>query len=114
MVHEIARGKRNWEDARRISQESTVAYNLGREAPYAECLLFEVPTEGMEDLDESAVSGAILRQTGGKIKDVIAGHEGEATNRVTGGRGKRQNGLVDDQCVALGLPPLSGLRLILL
>jgi hypothetical protein len=86
MVHEISTGKRTWEDARRISQESTVAYNLGREAPYAERLLFEVPTEGTEDLDESAVSGAVLRQTGGKIKDVVTGHEEEATNRVTGAK----------------------------
>jgi hypothetical protein len=28
MVHEIVTGKRSWEDARRISQESTVAYNI--------------------------------------------------------------------------------------
>lgn len=83
MVHEIATGKRTWEDARRISEESTVAYNLGREAPYAERLLFEVPQEGTEDLDEGSVSGAILRQTGGKIKDVVTRTEEEATDRVT-------------------------------
>jgi hypothetical protein len=84
MVHEIATGKRTWEDARRISQESTVAYNLGRSAPYAERLLFEVPDEGTEDLDEGGVSGAILRQTGGKIKDIVTGREEEATDRRTG------------------------------
>jgi len=83
MVHEIATGKRTWKDARRISQESTVAYNLGRSAPYAERLLFEPPQEGTEDLDEGAVSGAILRQTGGKIKDVVTRHEEEATDRLT-------------------------------
>lgn len=84
MVHEIVTGKRTWEDARRISQESTVAYNLGRSAPYAERLLFEPPQEGTEDLDEGAVSGAILRQTGGKIKDVVTGEKEEATDRRTG------------------------------
>ncbi|MFN2493760.1 MAG: hypothetical protein ABR501_12855 [Pyrinomonadaceae bacterium] len=84
MVHEICTGKRTWEDARRVSQESTVAYNLGRSAPYAERLLFEVPQEGTEDLDESAISGAILRQTGGKIKDVVSGEQEEATDRLTG------------------------------
>jgi len=82
MVHEIATGKRTWEDARRISQESTVAYNLGRSAPYAERLLFEPPQEGTEDLDEGAVSGAILHQVGGKIKDVVTRHEEEATDRI--------------------------------
>ena len=84
MVHEIVTGKRTVEEARRISEESTVAYNLGRSAPYAERLLFDVPQGGTEDLDESEISGAILRQTGGKIKDVITGQEEEATDRRTG------------------------------
>ena len=83
MVHEICTDKRTWEDARRISQENTVAYNLGRSAPYAERLLFEVPQEGTEDLDESAISGAILRQTSGKIKDVVTGDKEEPTDRLT-------------------------------
>ena len=84
MVHEIVTGKRTAEDARRISQESTVAYNLGRSAPYAERILFEIPQGGTEDLDKSEISGAVLRQTGGKIKDVLTGHEEEATDRLTG------------------------------
>jgi len=83
MVHEIVTGKRSWEDARRISQESTVAYTIGRSAPYAERLLFEPPQEGTEDLDEGGISGAVLRQTAGKIKDVVTRHEEEATDRVT-------------------------------
>jgi len=83
MVHEISTGKRTWEEARTIAQESTVAYNLGRSAPYAERLLFEVPENGTEDVDESAVSGAILRQSSGKIKDVVTRHEEEATDRLT-------------------------------
>jgi hypothetical protein len=83
MVHEIVSGKRTWEDARRISEESTVAYSLGRSAPYAERLLFEAPQEGTEDLDEGGISDAILRQAGGKIKDVVTGNEDEATDRVT-------------------------------
>jgi len=84
MVHEIVTGKRTVEEARKISVESTVAYNLGRSAPYAEQLLFEVPQGGTEDLDKSEISGAILRQTGGKIKDVVTGREEEATDRLTG------------------------------
>ena len=84
MVHEIATGKRTVEEARKIAVESTVAYNLGRSAPYAERLLFEVPRGGTEDLDKSEISGAVLRQAGGKIKDVMTGHEEEATDRFTG------------------------------
>ena len=86
MVHEIVTGKRTVEEARKTAVESTVAYNLGRAAPYAERLLFEVPQGGTEDLDESMISGAVLRQTGGKIKDVVTGREEEATDRRTGTR----------------------------
>jgi hypothetical protein len=75
MVHEIVTGKRSTEQAREISEQSTVAYNLGREAPYAERLLFEVPEGGTEDLDESAISGPIIKHTAGKLKDVITGSE---------------------------------------
>jgi hypothetical protein len=84
MVHELVTGKRTFEEARKIATESTVAYNLGRSAPYAERLLFEVPQGGTEDLDESMISGAVLRQTAGKIKDVVTGHKEEATDRLTG------------------------------
>jgi hypothetical protein len=84
MVHEIVTGKRTVEDARKTAVESTVAYNLGRSAPYAERILFDVPRGGTEDLDESMISGAVLRQTGGKIKDLVTGSEDEATDRLTG------------------------------
>lgn len=73
MVHEIVTGTRTVEDARRTSTESTVAYNLGRSAPYAERLLFDVPDGGTEDLDESMIGGAIVRQLAGKVKDVVTG-----------------------------------------
>jgi hypothetical protein len=81
MVHEIVTGKRSVKDARRISCENTVAYNLGRKAPYAEELLFDPPQRGTEDLDKSEVSGAILRQAAGKIKDALSGNSKEATDR---------------------------------
>ena len=84
MVHEIVTRKRSVEDARETSTQSTVAYNMGRSAPYAERLLFEVPRGGTEDLDESMISGAILQQTAGKIKDMLTGTEEEATDRLTG------------------------------
>lgn len=84
MVHEIVTGKRTVEEARTISTENTVAYNLGRAAPYAESLLFEVPNGGTADLDHSMVAGPILHQAGGKIKDAVSGEKEEATDRLTG------------------------------
>ena len=84
MVHEIVTGKRTVDEARKISTENTVAYNLGRAAPYAERLLFEVPNSGTADLDHSMVAGPILHQTGGKIRDVFSGEKTEATDRLSG------------------------------
>lgn len=84
MVHEIVTGKRSVEEARKISTENTVAYNLGRAAPYAERLLFDVPHGGTEDLDHSMVAGPILHQAGGKIKDAFSRGKDEATDRLTG------------------------------
>jgi hypothetical protein len=83
MVHEIVTGKRSAADARRTSEQNTVAYNLGRSAPYAERLLFEVPHGGTEDLDHSTISKAVLQQTAGKVKDLVTGREEEATERRT-------------------------------
>lgn len=89
MVHEIVTGKRTWEDARETSVQNTVAYNLGRNAPYAERMLFEVPPGGTEDLDESMISGPMLQQAAGKAKDLVTGSEEEATERRTGEDGPR-------------------------
>jgi hypothetical protein len=84
MVHELVTGKRTVEEARHTSEQSTVAYNLGREAPYAERLLFEVPEGGTEDLDEGHLTGAVLQQTAGKVKDTLTPGGGEeATDRRT-------------------------------
>jgi hypothetical protein len=82
MVHELVTGRRTVEEARHTSEQNTVAYNLGREAPYVERLLFEVPQGGTEDLDESHLAGAVLQQTAGKLKDAVTGGE-EATDRRT-------------------------------
>ena len=84
MVHEIVTGKRSVADARETATQNTVAYNLGRAAPYAEQLLFEVPQGGTEDLDESMISGAVVQQTAGKSKDVLSRDYEEATERRTG------------------------------
>jgi hypothetical protein len=91
LVHEIVTGKRTVAGARKTAVESTVAYNLGRTAPYAERLLFEVPTGGTEDLDKSMLSGPLLRQVGGKIRDLLTGRKREATDRRTGNAIKRRD-----------------------
>jgi hypothetical protein len=83
MVHEIVTGKRTVVEARKISCESTVAYNLGRKAPYAERILFKVPKGGTEDLDKSEIAKPILHQATGKIRDIVSGNEEQATDRLT-------------------------------
>jgi hypothetical protein len=83
MVHEIVTGKRSVQDARETSTQNTVAYNIGRAAPYAERLLFEVPQGGTEDLDVATIAGPLAQQTVGKIKDVLTGRKEEATHRRT-------------------------------
>jgi hypothetical protein len=82
-VHELMTGKRTVEQARHISRPNTVAYNLGRDAPCAERLLFDVPHGGTEDPDESHLSGAVLQQAMGRLKDAIGGEE--TTDRRTHG-----------------------------
>jgi hypothetical protein len=81
MVHELVTGKRTVEEARETSSQHTVAYNLGRSAPYAERLQFEVPSGGTEDLDEPTIVGPIAQQLAGKVKDVVTGQREEATDR---------------------------------
>lgn len=83
MVHEIVTGKRTVEEARETATENTVAYNLGRSAPYAERILFELPHGGTQDTDHSMITGAIIHQAGGKMKDVLTGQGEEATERRT-------------------------------
>jgi hypothetical protein len=65
-------------------EQNTVAHHLGRAAPYAERLLFEVPQGGTEDLDGSQRSGALLQRLAGRRKDAVTGGE-EATDRRTPG-----------------------------
>ena len=84
MVHELVTGKRTVQEARHTSEQSTVAYNAGRQAPYAERLLFEVPQGGTEDLDHSHLAESVLQQAVGKLKDALTPGGGEeATDRRT-------------------------------
>ena len=81
MVHEIVSGKKTVDEARETSSQNTAAYTLGRQAPYAEQLLFELPSEGTEDLDSPQIAGAAVQQAAGKVKDLVTGTREQATPR---------------------------------
>ena len=84
MVHELVTGKRTVEEAREATAQNTIAYATGRSAPYCERLLFDVPEGGTEDLDETMISGAVVQQAAGKVKDLLTGTKEEATERRSG------------------------------
>lgn len=81
LMHEIVTGKRNVDEARKVYAENMAGYTMGRPAPYAERLLFPVPSGGTEDPDESNMAGPALHQAIGKIKDIVTGHPNEPTDR---------------------------------
>jgi hypothetical protein len=68
---EIIEGKRSVDDARRLYAETASAYLMGRDAPYAERLLFTPPAEGTADLDEAVASSSMAHQAGEKVKDMF-------------------------------------------
>jgi hypothetical protein len=67
---EIMEGRRTVEDAREVFAETLAAYALGRDAPYAERLLFE-SRSGTADPDEEILRGAMVEQLGEKLKDAF-------------------------------------------
>ncbi len=77
LMHDIVTGKTSVEEARKTYAEQMAAYTLGRSAPYAERFQFAVPEGGTEDSDESMIGGAMVRQTVGKVKDLLTGGEEE-------------------------------------
>jgi hypothetical protein len=58
--------------------------SLGRDARYAERLLFQGPAGRREDFDGSKRAGAVLQQLAGRRKDAVTGGE-EATDGRTPG-----------------------------
>lgn len=75
---EILEGRRTVEDARRFYGETANAFVLGRDAPYAERLLFDPPTAETGDPDESIIASGMAHQAKEKIKDIFgAGHPPE-------------------------------------
>ena len=71
LMHDLVTGKTTVEDARKTYAETLSAYTLGRSAPYAERLQFDVPSGGTEDPDEPNIGGSMVHQTLEKVKDVL-------------------------------------------
>jgi hypothetical protein len=76
---EIMEGRRSVDDARELYSETAAAFVMGRDAPYAEGLRFEVPSEDTADPDEAVVAGDMLAQMKEKLKDVVG--DGGSTQR---------------------------------
>lgn len=68
---EIIEGKRSVDDARRFYGETAAAFVMGREAPYAERLLFTPPARDTADPDESIIPKSMAHQAVEKVKDVF-------------------------------------------
>ena len=79
LMHAIVTGTTSVEEARKTYAETMAGFTLGRPAPLAERFQFEVPHSGTEDPDESMIGGALVRQTLGKVKDVLTGGPDEPT-----------------------------------
>ncbi len=77
LAHDIVTGKRTVEDARRFYAETASAYVMGRDAPYAEGLLFESAEEGVADPDEAIIAGPMAGQTVEKVKNLVTGRGGQ-------------------------------------
>jgi hypothetical protein len=68
---EIIKGTRTVDDARRFYGETAAAFVMGREAPYAEGLLFTPPVGDTADPDESIIPKGMAHQAVEKVKDVF-------------------------------------------
>jgi hypothetical protein len=67
---EIIEGKRSVDDARRFYGETAAAFSMGRDAPYAERLLFQ-PATGTADPDEAIIAPNMAHQMVEKVKDAF-------------------------------------------
>ena len=71
LMVEILEGRRTVEDARRFYGETASAFVLGRDAPYAEGLLFDPPAQETADPDESIIASGMVHQAKEKVKDLF-------------------------------------------
>lgn len=68
---EIIEGRRTVDDARQLYAETASAYVMGREAPYAESLLFTPSAADTGDPDEAIAGPSMAHQAGEKVKDMF-------------------------------------------
>lgn len=68
---EIIEGRRSVDDARRFYGETAAAFAMGRDAPYAERLLFQSPADETGDPDEAIIASHMARQGVQKVKDLF-------------------------------------------
>lgn len=71
LAHEIVTGQRTVEEARKMYAETASAFVMGRDAPYAERLLFTPPEGPTGDRDEAVAAGAMTHQAFEKAKDAF-------------------------------------------
>lgn len=72
---EIAEGRRTVEDARRLYAESASAYAMGREAPYADALMFGPNKADTADPDQAVAAPSMAHQAVEKVKDMFGAGE---------------------------------------
>lgn len=71
LAHDIVTGAKSVNEARVFFAETAAAYTLGRPAPYAENLLFDLPEGDTGDRDDKMMSAAMMDQMKQKAKDVF-------------------------------------------
>lgn len=71
LAHEIIIGKKTIDEAREFFAETASAYVMGRDAPYAEKLLFDVPQGDTADPDERIDAGPMSHQAVKKARDAL-------------------------------------------
>ena len=82
LMHDIVTGKTTVDEARTAFGEIMVAYTLGRPAPYAEGLQFDLLHGGTEDEDERVIGpGTLGQQAAGKVKDLLTGGDEGSSSR---------------------------------
>ncbi len=83
LMHDIVSGKTSVDEARAIYAENMAAFTMGRPTPYCEGFQFDVPAGGTEDPDEAVMgAGTAVRQTAGKVKDMLTGGGTEEAPRT--------------------------------
>jgi hypothetical protein len=70
LMNDIVTGKLNAEEAREKYCEVTAAFMMNRPAPYAEKLLFDIPTDETYDTDIVMIADEMVEQAIEKVNDI--------------------------------------------